>query len=219
MSRRDNAQVRCPRCRVHQSLCFCAQIPRIPTRTRLLLLAHCKEWRKPTNTGFLAVECLPNSEVHVRGNRNQPADHLAFESAMVPVFLFPAEDARPIEDFRAEARPILLIVPDGNWRQAAKMRHRVSGLDQVPTVSIPSRRATEYRLRHENRAGGLATMEAIASAFGILEGPAVETALDAVFHVMVERSLWSRGQLQDAQVRGGIPQGALRHDPLSGSRR
>jgi hypothetical protein len=33
---------------------------------------------------------------------------------------------------------------------------------------------------------------------------------------MVERTLWSRGQLAAAEVSAGIPAGALRHDPRSG---
>ena len=34
---------------------------------------------------------------------------------------------------------------------------------------------------------------------------------------MVERTLWSRGDFDTAAVTGGIPDGALRHDPRSGT--
>ena len=72
LSRKDNADARCPRCRVHTSLCVCALIPRIATRTRLLLVIHRREERKPTNTGRLAIECLSNSQVLVRGHQRSP---------------------------------------------------------------------------------------------------------------------------------------------------
>jgi DTW domain-containing protein YfiP len=45
-------------------------------------------------------------------------------------------------------------------------------------------------LRNEPRPGGLATIEAIARAFELLEGPHVRATLDRVFRAMVERTLW-----------------------------
>ena len=75
---------------------------------------------------------------------------------------------------------------------------------------------TTYRLRAEPRSGGLATLEAIAQAFGILEGDRgapIEAALLAVFRVMVDRTLWLRGALRDAEVTGGVPAAAIARDP------
>jgi hypothetical protein len=51
---------------------------------------------------------------------------------------------------------------------------------------------------------------------GFLEGLHVRRALEHVFRAMVERTLWSRGEMETADVTGGIPPGALRHDPRSG---
>ena len=58
---------RCPECRLHRTLCLCALIPRLVTRTKVVLVMHDLELRKPTNTGTLAARCLPNSSVLVRG--------------------------------------------------------------------------------------------------------------------------------------------------------
>ncbi len=60
-------------------------------------------------------------------------------------------------------------------------------------MSIEREAPTMYRLRHETRDGGLATIEAIARALGVLEGGHVRSALEKVFRAMVERTLWSRG--------------------------
>ena len=218
MSRRDNADARCPRCRVHASLCLCALIPRITTRTRLVLVIHRREERKPTNTGRLAVECLSNSQAVVRGHPSSSRTPALWDEATQPLLLFPAADAIPIARFAASERPITLIVPDGTWRQAAKVRARVPGLADVPCVSIEPDAPTMYRLRQETRDRGLATIEAIARALGVLEGAPVRSALESVFRAMVERTLWSRGQLATAEVSAGIPAGALRHDPRSGLR-
>jgi DTW domain-containing protein YfiP len=200
---------------MHGSLCICALIPRVETRTRLVLVIHRYEDRKPTNTGRLATECLVNSEVVIRGHESQPSTPLAHATESQPVFLFPHEGAIPIERFAASARPVTLIVPDGSWRQASKVRNRVPGMRDVPCVTLP-RGAATYRLRVDAHEEGLATIEAIARALRILEGErgaAVHDALESVFRTMVERTLWARGAGNAADVTGGIPEGAQRHDP------
>jgi DTW domain-containing protein YfiP len=180
---------------MHAGLCICALISPIETRTRLVLIIHRREDRKPTNTGRLAAACLSNSQVLVRGHAASPTPPFRWEPSTQPLFLFPDPDAIPIAQFARSERPVTLIVPDGNWRQAAKVRARVPGLGDVPCVSLEPDAPTTYRLRHETRDQGLATIEAISRAFGVLEGTHVRVALERVFHAMVERTLRSRGQL------------------------
>lgn len=205
MSRRDNADIRCRRCQMHPGLCLCALIPRVPTRTRVVLVIHRYEHRKPTNTGRLAVECLPNSELLVRGHEGRPSAPFAADPASQPVLLFPHEDAIPIDRFAASTRPVTLVVPDGTWRQASKVRRRVPGLGDVPCVSLPPGEPSAYRLRAEAHAHGLATIEAIARALGVLEGASARAALERVFRTMVERTLWARGLIGATDVAGGLP--------------
>jgi DTW domain-containing protein YfiP len=206
---------------MHGSLCVCPLIPRLETRTRLLLLIHRSEHRKPTNTGRLAAECLVNSVVVVRGNVEAPSPPFVAEAGTLPVLLFPHEGSPSLADVAARVRerpfaPVTLIVPDGTWRQASKMRQRVPGLSGVPCASLPLGEPSIYRLRAEAHPTGLATIEAIARAMGVLEGPHVREALERVFRAMVERTLWSRGEVETADVEAGIPAGAMRHDPRSG---
>lgn len=216
MSRRANGELRCSRCRVHKSLCFCAQIPRIYTKLQLYLVIHHREERKPTNTGKLAVECLVNSRVLVRGHAGKSDADFTLEPERQPLLLFPSETSRPLTDYVNYPRPLTLIVPDGTWRQAAKVRHRLPGLKAVPLVALPPGPPTQYRLRHESHEGGLATMEAIARAFGVIEGPGVQRELERVFRIMSERALWARGALDSTEVGDGLPEHAVRHDPTSG---
>ena len=88
------------------------------------------------------------------------------------------------------------------------------------TLPVMPSKPSAYRLRAEFHAHGLATIEAIARALRILEGPEagprIEAALELPFRSMVERTLWSRGDLDEADVTGGIPEGVHRHDPESG---
>jgi DTW domain-containing protein YfiP len=190
--------------------------PRLETRTRLVLLIHRYEARKPTNTGRLAAECLANSVVVVRGHESHPTPPFASDPGAQPLLLFPHEGATPLADVRLDPdRPVTLIVPDGNWRQASKVRQRVPGLRDVPCVGLPAGEPSIYRLRAEAHEAGLSTIEAIGRAMGLLEGEHVRRALDLVFRAMVERTLWSRGEVTTAEVTGGIPEGTRRHDPRS----
>lgn len=206
---------RCPGCRLHPGLCACALIPRLVTRTRLVLIIHRTELRKTTNTGRLATQCLVDSQLIVRGD-DEPTGPIAFPPDVAPVLLFPADDAVPLDTLvpTLGGKPVVLVVPDGTWRQAAKTRNRVPGLRDIPCASLPAGGGPSlYRLRVASQADGLATIEAIARAFGILEGPEIQAALEHPFRVMVDRTLWARGVCNTEDVTGGVPEGALRHDP------
>ncbi len=200
---------------MHASLCICALVPRLETRTRLTLMVDFREARKPSNTGQLAARCMTRSEVAIVGKpATQPLVRVAANE--LPLLLFPADDAVPIDQYAGCERPIALFVPDSNWHQASKLRPRGPGFESMQCVTLTDTRASEYRLRAEPRADGLATLEAIARALRVLEGdrgPAIEDAMLAVFRVMVERTLWFRGKLRDDEVTGGIPLAARERDP------
>src|SRR5271155_4889676 len=110
---------------MHVSLCVCPLIPRVVTATRVLLVVHRFELRKPTNTGRLALECLPNSELLVRGGAGEAGPRVAPAAGSRLVLLFPHDDAIPIERLAPSREPVTLVVPDGTWRQASKVRRRV----------------------------------------------------------------------------------------------
>ena len=179
---------------MHRELCICALEPRLVTRSRLVLLVHYREARKPTNTGQLAARCLVGSRVAIIGDRDRPLPEPLIAPDEHAVLLYPGDDAVPLAPGE---HATTVVVPDGNWRQAAKMGRRVPGLEHLPRVTLPDPGRTEYQLRAELRAGGLATLEAIARAWRILEGdagPAIEDALLAIFRTMVARTLQLRGR-------------------------
>jgi DTW domain-containing protein len=199
---------------MHLSVCICALIPAIETRTRLVLILHQLERAKTTNTGRLAARCLTNSVVAERGAA-VVADPSALWSrpGTSALLLYPHPHARPLEEWRASSQPIVLVVPDGTWRQAAKTRARIAGLDQIACATLPADGVSRYRLRRGAHPDRLATIEAIAVAMGILEGPEIARQLEYIFRVMVDRTLWTNGRLPTHAVTGGIPAGAESHDP------
>lgn len=217
MTRRRNFPLRCDACKMHMSLCVCAAIVPQPTTAALCLVLHKEEAKRTTNTGRIAAMCLKNSDVVIHGLPHQPTVPPDFEGRR-PVLLWPSLGATSLADVVADEdpRPVTLVVPDGNWRQASRMTRRLSWLAQLPRVTLPQGPISSYRLRSEPMDEGLATMEAIARAFGVLEGergPQVQQALEHVLRLMVERTLFSRGMLKREDVYGGIPDDVVLHLP------
>lgn len=143
----------------------------------------------------MALGALKNSALYVHGRPEQPLDlsHL-HEGTRQVLVLFPSEDARPLDDWvKEDPRPVTLVVPDGNWRQASRVPRRVPGLVEAKRVTLPAGPETRWGVRRETKDGGLATFEAIARALGILESPQVEEALLAFFDRMVAQTFETRG--------------------------
>lgn len=221
MPRRYKPHLRCGACRMHRSLCICALVPRLQTRTRVVLVLHQAEAAKPTNTGLLAARALLNSAVAYRGR--PPAGGIAVTEAASlyaapeqPLLLFPHPDAAPIDAWRDSPAPLVLIVPDGTWQQAGRTRSRLDRGRTIPCVTLPAARAAGPRMRAAAGDDRLSTLEALALALGALErdGAVVEAALLRLYRVMAERTLWSNGRLETSAVSEGVPPGAQPHDPL-----
>ena len=203
---------------MHKSLCICAQVPSIEVVSRLCLVMHRDETRKTTNTGRLAARCLLGSEVLVHGREGEqttaPWQPPGSSDIMGGLLLFPCEEATVLGPQHLNDGPVRLVVPDATWRQAGKMTRRIPWMENLPRVTLPAGGATTtYRLRSEPKEGGLATLEAIARAFAVLEGAEVAERLYEIFRIMIDRTLYSRGLLSRAQVYGGIPENTQRHEP------
>ena len=193
-------------------LCLCGILPRLETRTRVVVLMHYLEAKTSTNTARIASLMLPNSEIRLRG---LPGARMSEEGFVTPerhsLFLFPSPDARVLDGvFVRELKgPPLLIVPDGSWRQCQKVSHRIPALATVQRVTLPPGPPSEYALRREPHPHMVSTLEAIARALGILEGPEIQAEMERLFRIMVERTLWARGKIPDAAC-ASLPEEARR---------
>jgi DTW domain-containing protein YfiP len=197
---------------MHASLCLCADIQPVNTRTQVAIIVHETEQCRTSNTGYLSTLMLPNSVLRIHGERGRTLDVQDwFEPTHRAFVLFPHADARILDRRLAEEddRPVRLIVPDGTWRQARRMVRRVAGLANVPRVTLPEGLVSKYRLRKRQSTGGLCTFEAIIEALCLLEGPQLNAPLVHVLSRFVERLLWYRGSLPAENVTGGIPESAF----------
>ena len=195
MSQKRKPVERCDRCYMRLELCFCAEIPSISLATKVVVVVSKREFLIPTNTGRLAVEALANSVILQRGDLEAPyelSEHLGPEGTNF-VF-YPSDDAIVLSpEMALPDQPCTLIFPDGNWRGAGKMCRRDPVMARLPKVKLPPGPPTNYRVRKETKTEGLATIEAIARALGILEGPEPQVLLEGALNTMADRTLQSRG--------------------------
>jgi DTW domain-containing protein len=196
MGRRNKRGDRCESCRIARQLCLCKVMPRFDLEMRLCLVMHCREIKKPTATGPMALSILSNSELYIHGIPERPLDlrSLSTEGRRVLV-LFPGEGATALNELDrvTDSRPISLVVPDGNWRQASRVPHRVPGLREAELVTLPQGPETAWGIRRETREGGLATFEAIARAIGWLESLDAQREMENYFDQAVRATLQMRG--------------------------
>lgn len=182
---------------------MCAVAPRLDLRTKIALVIHHRELKRSSNTGLLALRALVNCELRVRGAGREMLDLSELLSPQYRTLLFyPCADAvelnRQLID--QDPRPIQLIVPDGTWRQTRKIHSRHQELKDIPRVKISTPNDARYQLRAQSRAEGMATLQAIASALGVIEGDHVAAQLMALYRARVDRTLSARGLIRPVAI-------------------
>ncbi len=198
----------CLRCLRPRATCYCAKLPQVETRTRVVFLQHPRERRVAIGTARMAHLSLPNSELYVGVDFNGHArlEELAARPGGVAV-LFPGEEAIPLEQAR-ENPPQTLIVVDGTWPLARKLVKTNPLLAGLPRIGFVPRRPSNYRIRSEPADHCVSTIEAVVEVLGALEGG--QERLDALlqpFEFMVDT------QIDCQSKRDGPPRRRLFRSP------
>ncbi|MEO7331028.1 MAG: tRNA-uridine aminocarboxypropyltransferase [Minicystis sp.] len=181
----------CARCRRPESVCYCAALPRIETRTRVVILQHPRERDMPIGTARMASLCLPAAELHVgmRWGGSAPLARALQDPARPPILLYPGPGARDI--LREPPRgPVTLVVVDGTWSQAKTVVRDNPVLQALPRYAFAAPEPSQYRIRKEPDEAYVSTIEALMHVLGVLEGdPAKFRRLLDPLHAMVEAQL------------------------------
>jgi DTW domain-containing protein YfiP len=163
----------CTRCERPVSVCYCAALTTIETRSRIVILQHPREQGMPIGTAHMAHLCLPQSSVHV-GIKWDGTDVLRRACAdpeRPPVLLYPGKGARDILQDPPVA-PVTLIVIDGTWSQARTLVRNSPELADVPQYAFNPPAPSNYRIRREPRDEYVSTIEALMHVLGAIEGDA-----------------------------------------------
>jgi tRNA-uridine aminocarboxypropyltransferase len=194
---------------MRMTLCLCDLVPRLELATRVVVLMHQRETYATTNTARLACRALVNSETRIRGLPGAPpaSEGLVDEAPGELLVLYPDARAELLDERLSASlgRPVTLVVLDGSWRQAGRMIRREPGLEGARLVKLAPGGPSRYRLRKSPNADALCTIEAVALALGVLEGPGPRADLERLFEVMVERTLFSRGDLKADECAFDLP--------------
>jgi DTW domain-containing protein YfiP len=193
----------CLRCRRPEATCYCARLPRLETRTRVVFLQHPRERRVAIGTARMAHLSLPNSELHLGVDFTGHArlEALAANPGSVAV-LFPGQGAMTLEQARARP-PEALIVVDGTWPLAKKVVKTNPLLASLPRIGFTPRRPSNYRIRAEPADHCVSTIEAVVEVLGALEegDPARFDAMLHPFEFMVDTQLESQSHRDDPPRR------------------
>nr|HEX4315293.1 tRNA-uridine aminocarboxypropyltransferase [Kofleriaceae bacterium] len=178
----------CGRCRRPRAACYCAALPSLDTRTRVVILQHPRERDVPIGTARMASLCLPRATLHV-GVRWADASLFHADPARPPILLYPGPGARDILR-EPPVGPVTLVVVDGTWSQAKTVVRDNPVLHALPRYAFRAPEKSEYRIRREPDDDYTSTIEALMHVLGALEGdPERFRALLAPFRAMVDFQL------------------------------
>lgn len=175
----DEGHGRCTRCLFQQRVCLCAQIPRIETRTRVVIVRHHLEKYRSSNSGRLAHLALTNSEIVDHGGLGGPAGMPDLTGAWL---VFP--EGEPMVTAPVPP-PRQLVFLDATWSQARRMFRKIGALRGLPILRLPETAMPAARLRASPGEGRVSTIEAVARALRLLEGEAPAAPLEALFDLAV----------------------------------
>jgi DTW domain-containing protein YfiP len=179
-------KIRCQGCELPMRFCLCQKITALPLKTSVSIVMHHREEHLASNTGRLAKLAISQCQIFLRGRPDQTLDMAqVLERPGKALFLYPCEDAVDIAEFKPEDGPYHLIVPDGSWRQAKRVKKREPLLDQVTSIKISPKTTARYLLRKAPRPDFLSTYEAIACCLQHFEGPFVYQQLMDYFDLLI----------------------------------
>ena len=165
---RGNRVKRCQRCLLPEKNCLCATLAPQQARSRFCLVMFDSEPMKPSNTGRLIADILPETEAFGWSRTDPDPALLAVvqNPDVQPLVVFPhsyADPGRPVLHAPSlSGKPPLFIMLDGTWTEARKMFRKSPWLDTLPVMSLNLTRPSNYLLRVAHAAGQHCTAEVAA---------------------------------------------------------
>ncbi|SEN05648.1 conserved hypothetical protein [Halomonas caseinilytica] len=200
---RGSFVVRCESCNLPRLNCLCPYRVQAESRSRVWLLTHPIERYKPTNTGRLIRDVLPDTEVFT-WYRTAPDERLLdllADSRYAPFVVFPDDQEGyadrvvgmdSVIEHRDAGRIPVFILLDGTWRQARRIFRRSAYLADLPVLPLVTDRQTRYRLRKAASSDHLCTAEVAAELLHQAGDDRAAEVLDDYFEVFNDNYAASR---------------------------
>jgi DTW domain-containing protein YfiP len=207
LARGGSTRERCEGCRLVPSHCMCALRPSLPTRSGVCLLMADIEPLKPTNTGWLIADVVPDTFAFGWSRTETDAALLALLSdpQWQPYVVFPGEYSTPRRVVHTVEttgtllgermkRPLFILL-DGTWAEARKMFRKSPCLDRLPVLSLQPETVSQYILRRSRRDDHFCTSEVAALCLSLAGEHLAEQMLGAYLDVFTRHYLQARNQL------------------------
>ncbi|WP_110598528.1 tRNA-uridine aminocarboxypropyltransferase [Salinicola lusitanus] len=194
---------RCEGCRLPALNCLCPYRVTATSDAQVWLLTHPYEHNKPTNTGRLIADVLPQTETFT-WYRTAPEARLLellADRRYVPFVVFPDDqpdyqhrvvDERAVIGAKQDGFIPVFILIDGTWRQARRIFRKSPYLENLPVLPLHTDRLTRYRLRKPASAAHLCTAEVAAELLRKTGDAVAANVLDDYFDAFNESYAASR---------------------------
>ncbi len=183
---------------------MCALRPSVQTRSGVCLLMADIEALKPTNTGWLIADLVPDTFAFgwARTEIDPALPALLSDPQWQPYVVFPGEYAAPERvvqkiapaDQQTGKRPLFILL-DATWTEARKMFRKSPYLDHLPVLSLQPEQISQYKLRRSHRDDHFCTSEVAALCLNLAGELLAEQLLTAYLDVFTHHYLQARNQL------------------------
>ena len=194
---------RCVHCMLLPYLCICPFKKTVQTDSAFLLLMYDDEILKPSNTGRLIADIVPDTFAYIWSRTESNKEMLALlqNPQWQPIVIFPAEYSQPERVICAEKNSIgnkkpLFILLDGSWAQAKKMFRKSPYLDNLPVLSFSPENISRYLVRKAVKDNQLATAEVAALALDYIGEQDNAAQLELLFEVFKENYMLGKERKQ-----------------------
>ena len=205
---------RCPDCRVMHSHCFCDLRPSVASQVGMCLLMADIEPLKPTNTGWLIADVVPDTFAFswARTEVDPRLLTLLADPQWQPYVVFPGEYVVPervlttllpkaFAPGQVPKRPLFVLL-DATWGEVGKMFRKSPYLNHLPVLSLHPAQISNYRLRRSSRSDHFCTSEVGALCLALAGEPHASEVLSTYLEVFTHHYLKAKNQqpldLQDA---------------------
>lgn len=197
---------RCAECRLIVSHCLCALRPVVPTNAGMCLLMAEHEALKPSNTGWLIADVVPETMAFGWARTEVDPALLAVlaDPQWQPYVVFPGEfvapervttQLLPTQAAAPDKRPLFILL-DATWPEARKIFKKSPYLNHLPVLSLMPEQLSRYRLRRSRRDDHLCTSEVAAVCLRLAGDTAAAQALALYLDVFTDHYLRAKQQLK-----------------------
>ncbi|HEA3132590.1 TPA: DTW domain-containing protein [Aeromonas hydrophila] len=196
---RGGSVPRCEACQLRHDWCACEWRPELKAEAGFCLLMYDSEPMKPSNTGRLIADVLPDTTWAFLWSRTKPHPELLAllaDPAWQPYVVFPACEKEPAR-LTSVVTPVpgkkpLFILLDGTWPEARKMFNKSPYLDGFPVLSIKPDALSTYGMRVAHCDEHLCTAEVAACVLEVAGKLAAGQALQLWFNLFSSRYMAGR---------------------------